>query len=140
MWKRRSVGEISHTQRSSWESERSAETELQSKSKLYIVFKLPRDQHGHALSPCNVCFSLTMVYTNSILLLHWSPRHFYASGIMFTHFCFPVVTLLILSTTGCICQLHPPDSSPVNAICYNMNLTIFPQLFTNSKDDLVLYL
>ena len=34
--------------------------------------------------------------------------------------CFPIVTLMILSTAEWICQLHPPDSSPVNAIYYNI--------------------
>ena len=36
--------------------------------------------------------------------------------------CFPEITLLILFSARCICQLHPPGSSLVKAIFYIMSI------------------
>ena len=52
-----------------------------------------------------------------------TPTHFCVSGITPMHISFfLVVTLLILTITGCICQLHPLGSSPVKAVYHSWTL------------------
>ena len=46
---------------------------------------------GYGLHACNACFSLAMVYTHTLLVLHWSQ-------LTSMHSLFAVITLLILST------------------------------------------
>ena len=95
---------------------------------------------GHGFHPCSACFSLVTVsthtvlvffflvtvYTHEILILHWKRLNKWIAS-------FPVVTLLILSTAGCICQQYPSGSSLVKMICY----TLF-RLRTVSKYKLIL--
>ena len=49
-------------------------------------------------------FSLAMVYTHAMLILHWSQ-------LTPMHSLFSVIILLILSMTGCICQQYLLGSS-----------------------------
>ena len=84
------------------------------KGSIRITILLIYSYNSHAthrarlLPPHKVHLSLAMVYTHA----------FFSTGITPTHFSFPVITLLILFTTECICQLHQPGSSPVKAIYY----------------------
>ena len=64
---------------------------------------------GHALPSHDACFSLAMVYTHVMLVVHWSQ-------LTPTHSLFPVINLLVLSTARCICEQHPPGSSQVKVI------------------------
>ena len=107
MWSRRAVGVSSHTQRSCQESKLPAESDFSQNSRLYIVLKLSCDLHGHAMFLLNW---LRLIPTHCL----FSIGH----GLDPRISAFLAVTLLFLSTTGCIYQLHPPTSSPVNAIYY----------------------
>ena len=63
------------------------------------------------------------LFTNTMLVFHWTwitTTHFLWLGYR-THI-FLIVTLLILSMTGCIGQLHSLSSLVVNAIYYNCSL------------------
>ena len=100
---RRAVGESLLKQKICQESERSAGTDFSQDSKPYMVLKLPCDTHGHiflptqflfsighSLHPCIACFSLAIVYTHAILVLHWSqltPMHclFFLLAMVYTH-------------------------------------------------------
>ena len=66
----------------------------------------------------NACFSLAMVYTCTMLVLHWSrltPTHFFMPQVSCSRISvFPVVSLLILSTARCLFQIHSRGSTPVN--------------------------
>ena len=109
--------------RSCQESDQPAGTDFSQNSRPYIVLKLPRDPCGHTSSPTqcsffighvlhprNDCSPLVTTYTHTFFMLWIScPRIA----------CFLVVTLLILSTTRCICQLHPPSPSPIKAIYHS---------------------
>ena len=59
----------------------------------------------------NARLSLGMVYTQTILVLHWSK-------LTPTHSLFPVIILLVLTRAGCICEQYAPDSSQVKVIFY----------------------
>ena len=96
----------------------------------FRVLKLPSDPCSHASSPTKClfsighslhphigCFSLAMVYTHTMLVFHWSQ-------LTPMHCLILVITLLILSTAGCICLQHPLGSSQVKVI-YNISLTTF---------------
>ena len=58
----------------------------------WCSLKTPRQPTWPRLHSCNACFSLAMVYTHAMLVLHWSrltPFPFlYSLGIMPMHFCF----------------------------------------------------
>ena len=98
VWNRRAVGENSYTQSSCRESEQPAGTDFSQNSRPYIILKLSRDPLGHL-----------RFFTHALLVLHWSrltPTHFFMPRISCPRIsAFPVVTLFILSRTGCICQL-----------------------------------
>ena len=114
LWSRRAVGESSHTQRSCWELEQPAEIDFSQNSRSYIYLKLPRD---HTSSSTQCLFSISHGVYLHIACLCLGYRLCISS--------FPVVTLLILFTTRCICQLQLPNSLLVNAIYYNIkNATI----------------
>ena len=115
---RRAVIERWHTQRRCRESGQHAGTDFSQNSKPYIFLKLPynpsdeissRTQYlffiGHRSLPRNA----SSVFNHAFFMPWLSHSRISA---------FPVVTLLNLFTTGCICQLHPSSSSPVNAIYY----------------------
>ena len=136
VWSRRAVRRSSHTQRTvgSWNSQWKPNFSQNSR---------PENSHAtHAampLHPRNTCFSLATVYTHAMLVLHWpqlTPTHFFMCQVLCPHICFfPVVTLLILSTTGCISQIHPSGLLTVKAIYHtiNSNLIYRQFLFINAN-------
>ena len=77
------------------------------------------------------------LFTHAVLVIHWlrlTPTHCLFNighGLLtrilylgYTHprIFFLIVTLLILSATGCICRLHSPSSSPTMALYFISNL------------------
>ena len=56
---------------------------------------------------------LPMVYAHAMLICHWSR-------LTPTYFCFSGSLSIDFIKAGCICQLHPPSSLPVNTIYYNI--------------------
>ena len=118
---RRTIRESLHLQRSGRKSEQPAGTDFSQNSSTYIVLKHPGDLHGYASSPPRWSwFSPTQCLFSIGHDLH--PRIA----------CFPLVTLLILSTAGCICQLHPLGSLQVKAIYYIRWSLLFLLLNWNS--------
>ena len=119
VWRRRAIGQSSHTRMSCRESELSVEIKFCQNSWPYIVLKLTCEPHamlvfywsrltpthcllfiGHCVHPRNACFSLAMVYTGTILVLHWSqltPMHFLVSANHFVDF---IYGQMYLSTTS----------------------------------------
>ena len=96
VWSRRAIRESLHIQRSCWESEQPAETGL------VKILDLR--------TPTWLAWLCLLIHT--LLVLNWSwltPAHFFIPWISCQHiFAFLVLTLLILFTTRCICQLHLP--------------------------------
>ena len=91
-------------------------------SRPYTVLKLPRDPYGLTTSSSQCLFSdgpgLHPRIACSLLIPALHPRIFCTSCSRPHISVFTVVTLLILSRDGCICQLHPPVSLPVKAIYF----------------------
>ena len=94
-----------------WESEQLARTDFSPNSSPYRVLKLPRNQYamlvvhsslltpihslffiGNGLHPSSACSPFVIAYTHIFLV-------------------FPLITLMILYTAGCIGQQHLPGSS-----------------------------
>ena len=109
VWSRIAVGKSLHTQRCR-ESEQSAEIDL----------KTPTGTHtAKLLHSCNACFRLVTAYIYGLLVPHWSQltHTYFIHRVSRPHISFFPVVQLILSSSGCIWQLHPPGSLPVKAIC-----------------------
>ena len=130
VWRWRAAVEGSHTQNIFRESEQPAKTEVGQNSRSYIVLKVWSDTQDHAslltqylliidhsLHQRNACSSWNIVYINTILI---SINH----GLHQRIISFLVITLLILSTVGCIYQQHPPGLSEVKAICFHRRWVI----------------
>ena len=77
-------------------------------SRPYILLKLLCNRHGYASSPAQCLFSISHSLHPCIILCLGYHAH--------TFLLFPVVTLLILSSTRYMCQLHLLGSLLVKAI------------------------
>ena len=75
---------------------------------------------SHVFHLRNACFSFGMAYPNARLVLHWpqpTPAHSF----------FPVIILLILSTTRCVYQQQPPSWSQVKVM--KLYITVYNLLY-----------
>ena len=90
VWDMKAVGENLFAQRSCWELKQPTGTDLSQKI-LNLIWSL-NSQATHMamlLHPHNACFSLAMVYTCTIILLHWlvlTPMHCMFSDSHFVDF------------------------------------------------------
>ena len=116
VWSWRGIGESSRTRRRV--ESRNCKRELTSAKILDLILS----QNSHAtnmatpLHTRNACFSLVTAYTHAILVFFFSGHSLHPRNTCFFFFsghglhpriaCFPAITLLILSTAGCIGQQH----------------------------------
>ena len=122
VWSRRVIKESLGTWRSCQELENPVETNFSQNSRPYIVLKPTHNLH-------------------IMLVFHWSwptPMHFFlwsrltfmqclffiGHGLHSCISCFLVITFLISSMAGCICQQHLLGSSQVKVIYYTNSMTV----------------